>query len=213
MRVARWLIVLAVLAGAYVAADVFAQREAKSNVATALQAELNLSKKPEVNLGSFPFLLRALDGQLPLVTLKGSDISANDQPFEQVQMRIRTISFGATSLVLGRDTTVNFKSSQGSLIMSGPQAAEALQSAAPGIQARVAGGAVHLSGGPLTGEVTVTPTLESGGLVLTPTAVTVPVSLRIDLGLLVPSVQFDEVKVEGSNIVARFQLKTKQFEV
>src|SRR2546429_3812343 len=115
----RIAIVLAILAALYVAADFGLKAVAQSKVASALQTKLDLSKKPEVSLGGFPFLIRALDGHLDAVTLDGTNLSAGTQPLGEVRLTLRDVRFSATALITGKSSSVRFAGSHGTAELTG----------------------------------------------------------------------------------------------
>jgi DUF2993 family protein len=207
----RIVITLIVLVGLFVAADFGARAAAEGQVAASLEASLELSKKPDVSLGGFPFLRRALDGHLDSVVLVGADLSAGDQPLRRVRITLRDVRFSAADLVFGRDTTVRFRSSDGTAEMTGADVTAALEQANLDAKVRLSDGMAHVSiaGFP---EVRVRVTLDGTDLVLRPADLPLPLDLRIDLGHLVPDIRYRDIRVEGSVLVLAFTLATKRFD-
>jgi hypothetical protein len=208
----RIVITLVVLAGLFVAADYGARAVAQAQVATALQANLELSKKPDVSLGGFPFLRRVVDGHLDSVVLAGGDLSAGGQPLKRVQIALRDVRFSAADLVFGRNTTVRFRSSEGTAEMTGADVTAALKRADIDAHVRLAGGVakVSVAGFP---EVRVRVTLDGSDLVLRPVDLPLPLDLRVDVGDLVPDIHYRDLHVEGSVLVLSFTLTVKHFDL
>jgi hypothetical protein len=214
MRAIRWLLIsLIVLAGLYVVADFVLRGVAEDQVATSLQASLELSKKPQVDLGGFPFLIRAFDGRLDEVILEGADLSAGDQPLKEVRLTLHNVRFSATALVTGRDTMVRFGSSDGRLELTGQDVTEALKDTGLDAKVRLSGGEAQVSVAGIPAEVRVRVTLEGQTLVFRPVGLLIPIDVRLDLSDLVPAVRYRDVRIEGSTAVLTFALTTKRFDV
>jgi hypothetical protein len=208
----RILITIVVLAGLYVAADFGARAAAETQVAASLQASLVLSKKPDVSLGGFPFLPRAVDGHLDKVVLAGANLSAGGQPLQGVRLTLRDVEFSATDLVFGRDTVVRFRSSDGTAAMTGADLTAAMARANIDARVRLEGGLAHVSvaGFP---EVRVEVTLDDNHLVLRPTDLPLPLRLRLDLSDLVPDIRCREGHVERSLLHISFTLARTRFDI
>ncbi|MFC1441981.1 DUF2993 domain-containing protein [Streptacidiphilus sp. N1-10] len=79
MRAARrLLIVLIVLAALFVAADRITLHFAESEAASKIQSERNLSQKPSVSIGGFPFLTQLASKKFDEVKMSASDLTVND---------------------------------------------------------------------------------------------------------------------------------------
>ncbi|HEX9235229.1 MAG TPA: DUF2993 domain-containing protein [Actinomycetota bacterium] len=208
----RLLITLIVLAGLYVAADFGLKALAQSQTASTLETSLDLSKKPTVDLGGFPFLPRALGGHLDQVLLSGDDLSAGGQPLRGVHLTLHDVRFSASALVFGRKTSVRFASSDGTADLTGQDVTDALEHAGVHVRVRLAHGNAFVSGGGIPLEVRLIPSLDGQTLVLRP-AVPLPVSLRIDLSGLLPDIRLHGIRLQGSIAVLTFSLARTRFDV
>jgi hypothetical protein len=213
MRAIRRIVVtLLILAGLFVAADYGARAVAQAQVAASLQSNLDLSEKPEVSLGGFPFLRHVLDGHLDEVMLVGTDLSANGQSLRQVRIALRDVRFSASDLVFGRSTTVRFRSSDGTAQMTGANVTAALKRANLDATVRFTGGVARVSVAGLP-EVRVRVALDGSDLVLRPADLPLPVDLRVDVGDLVPDIRYRDIHVDGSVLVLGFTLATNHFDL
>jgi hypothetical protein len=214
MRAIRWVVVsLIALAGLYIAADFVLRAVAQAQVASSLQTSLELSKKPDVDLGGFPFLPRAIDGHLDEVTLQGADLRAGGQLLKTVDLQLRDVRFSATALVTGRDTSVRFGSSHGRIELTGPDVTKAVKDAGVDAQVRLSGGEARVSVPGLSGEFRVRVRLDGQTLVFSPVGLTLPADLKVDLGQLVPDIRYQDIRISGPLAVLTFTLATKRFEV
>jgi hypothetical protein len=207
----RIVITLIVLIGLYVAADFSSRALASSQVAASLQTSLDLSKEPDVSLGGFPFLPRAVDGHLDAVVLAGADLSAGGQPLRNVRLTLRDVQFSGSDLVFGRNTTIRFGSSDGRAVMTGADVTAAFQKAEIDATVRFAEGVARVSVSGLP-EVRVSVRLNDGDLVLRPVDLPIPVNLRIDLSQLVPDVRYKDIRINGSLLELTFTLARKRFD-
>ena len=214
MRVIRWLLVtLVVLAGVYVAADFILKGVAEAAVARSLQSSLELSKQPDVDLGGFPFLIRAIDGHLDAVDLECTNVSAGGQPLRSVTLELGDVRFSATALVSGRSTRVRFRTSQGRAELTGEDLTAALDDAGVNARIRLSGGTAHASLSGIPAEVTVDVRLEGQDLVFRPAGLPIPVDLRVDLSGLVPDMHFEDVSIHGALAIVTFTLATKHVDL
>ena len=208
----RILVTLVILAGLYVAADLGGRAAAQAQVAASLQTSLELSKKPDVSLGGFPFLPAAIGGHLDTVVLVGANLSAGGQPLRNVRLTLRDVRFSATDLVFGRDTSVRFRSSDGVAEMTGADVTAALEEANIDAEVRLEGGLAHVSVAGLP-EVRVDVVVDDNVLTLRPAGVPLPLRLRVDLSDLVPDIRCREGHVNGSLLEISFTLSRTRFDI
>jgi LmeA-like phospholipid-binding len=215
MRAIRWLVItLIVLAGLYVAADFVLKGVAENAVARSLQSSLELSKQPDVDLGGFPFLIRAIDGHLDSVDLRGTNLAAGGQPLRSVALHLADVRFSATALISGRSTSVRFHSSSGTAELSGKDLTDALTNAGVNARIRLSNGQAHASIPGVPAEVAVEVSLRGQSLVFRPDVpFLVPVSLSVDLSGLVPDVRYRSAAIRGSLAVVTFTLAIDHFDI
>ncbi|MFN2590768.1 MAG: DUF2993 domain-containing protein [Actinomycetota bacterium] len=208
----RITVTLVVLAGLFVAADFGTRSLAQAQAATSLQAALELSKRPSVSLGGFPFLLHAIEGRLDEVVLSGANLSAGGQDLRRVRLTLRDVGFSASALVLGRETTVRFRSSRGTAEMTGADVTAALRRADIDADVRLRGGLAHVSVAGLP-RVRVTVGLEGNDLVLRAADIPLPVDLRVDLSDLIPDIQCTDIHIEGAMAVLEFTVTRSRLDL
>ena len=214
MRAVRWiLITVAVLAGIFIAADFALRAYAESNVAAAIQAELQLSRQPDLTLGGFPFLPRAASGHLERVTADVGDVTVEGElSFRRVEVTLHEVSFSAPRLLFGRSTTVETERGDGTARMTGEDLTRAIQGTAPGLEVRLVDGRMILSGQGLR-ELAVRASINQGTLHLRPETGPQELAIRVDLGELVPGVRYTRIRLEGSEAVVSLSLRRLSFQI
>jgi LmeA-like phospholipid-binding len=210
----RILLALAVLVGIAVAADFALRAFAESQVSSAIQADLQLSRQPDVSLGGFPFLPRAVAGHLDVVTADAGDVTVEGGlSFRRVDVTLRDVAFSATGLMFGRSSTIRARRGVGTARLTGEDIAAAIQRTGTDIDVRLADGLVHLSGAGLPGELTASVSVEGTTLHLHPDNVPIPLDIIVDLGELVPGVRYTRIRIEGSEAVVSLALRRLAFEI
>jgi hypothetical protein len=215
VRAVRWILVTAaILAGVYVAADFALRAYAESHVAAAVQAELRLSRQPDLSLGGFPFLPRAATGHLDRVTADAGDVTVEGGPsFRRVDVTLRDVSFSASSLIFGRSTTIRARRGDGAARLTGADITQAIRETGTNVEVRLAEGLVHLSGGGLPGELTAQVSVEGTTLHLRPEDIPLSLDLAFDLGELVPGVRYTGIRIVGSEAVVKLSLRRLTFHI
>jgi hypothetical protein len=79
-RTIRVLIVLVILAGIAFAADRYAARLAAGQIATAVETDAKLARKPHVTIQGFPFLTQVADGKYKHIDVTATDIFQRGEP-------------------------------------------------------------------------------------------------------------------------------------
>ena len=79
-RTIRVLIVLAILAGIGFAADRYAAHVAAGEIASAVQTDAKLARKPHVTIKGFPFLTQVADGKYKHIDVTATDVFQQGEP-------------------------------------------------------------------------------------------------------------------------------------
>ena len=79
-RTIRALIVLAILAGIAFAADRYAAHVAAGQIASAVQSDAKLARKPHVTIKGFPFLTQVADGKYKHIDVTATDVFQQGEP-------------------------------------------------------------------------------------------------------------------------------------
>jgi len=95
------VLVIGVLVVAAVVAERVAPRVAERRVADALVTRFSLSQRPRVDLGGFPFLLRAASGQLDHVNVSLSDYVTQGLRFADIELHVGRITYPPTAPLRG----------------------------------------------------------------------------------------------------------------
>jgi hypothetical protein len=92
MRTLRRLaIVLVILGGLFVAANVYAERVAEDRLGDAVAVAFGLSEPPDVDLSVFPIATRIFTGMLPEVTFTAEDVTIEDLRLSSLEVRLRDV--------------------------------------------------------------------------------------------------------------------------
>jgi len=112
-RAIRYFFVLAILAGIGFAADRFAAHVAAGQIATAVQGDAKLARKPHVTIKDFPFLTQVVSGKYKHIDVTATDIFQQGEPqgsvlkldFADVQISLSKALHGDVSKVPVRQVT------------------------------------------------------------------------------------------------------------
>ena len=92
MRRVLPFIVLGILGVGFLV-DVGAREVTEQSVADALKTSLRLSETPDVSISGWPFLVRALKGEFPEVTLSGGGISRQGLKLVELRAELRDVEY------------------------------------------------------------------------------------------------------------------------
>ncbi|MGH2753628.1 MAG: LmeA family phospholipid-binding protein, partial [Actinomycetota bacterium] len=101
----RLLIFLAVVGLLFVAADFVMRQVAEDRLAGRVGAALELEEDPRLELGGWPFVLHALDGNFPEVEVTADKLSTRGVVLEDVRVSLRNVRFELGDVVSGTGRT------------------------------------------------------------------------------------------------------------
>jgi hypothetical protein len=211
--VRRLLIGLAVLAVLLVGADFGLRAVAERAVGRELQRSLQLSTRPSVSLGGFPFLLHLVEGRFPSASAQANGFGAGDLSFGSVDLALRDLRTSSGRLITGEATSVRAASGSGTATISAAEATAALHARGIDGTVRFVGGEVRIRSSQLPREIRVTLALSGHNLVLRSADPALPGSFSIALPVFVEGLRFTGVAIEGSVAVIRFQLDHPVFRI
>jgi LmeA-like phospholipid-binding len=211
--VRRLLIALAILVVLLVGADFVLRAVAEHAVATELQKSLQLSARPSVSLGGFPFLLHLAEGRFPSASAQAKGLDAGDLAFASVDLSFRDLRASTGSLFAGRSTDVRARSGSGSATMTGAEATAALHARGIDGTVRFVGRQVRVRSSQLPREIRATLSLFGRDLLVRSADPAFPGSFSIALPQLIEGARFTGVTVEDSVAVLRFQLDHPVFRI
>jgi hypothetical protein len=138
---------VAVVALIAVGADFGARWFVERAVATELSSSFELTSKPSVAIGGFPFIVRFLDGTLPSVRVEATEPSTGDLLFERIELTLEDVSFDPERVLGGSVDRVRTRGGDGIASFSDESLTRALRDR--GVEAAVAfrGGEVVVESG------------------------------------------------------------------
>jgi LmeA-like phospholipid-binding len=205
------LVVLLLLAGLYVAADFGAKALADAGVSKELQSSLQLSRRPDVSLGGFPFIPKLVSGRFDQVEASARGFRSNRVRFALVALSLHDVTFSALRVLRGADTTIGIGSGSGTAEMTASQVEQALQAAGLALTVRLADGRVTVRVPQLQAETTVALSIRKGKLLLRSSAL--PGAIRIPLPEVVPSIRYTAVSVRGARVVLSFRVSKTSLKI
>jgi hypothetical protein len=183
--------------------DVGARELTEESVAEALETSLSLGDTPRVEISGWPFLVRALQGEFPSVTLSGG--ATNSQGFRLVDLRaeLRDVEYS-----LG-DDVARVQSGTGRAEITAESLNKELARAGLEARAVVKGGSASLTSPQLGETVEVEISVSGRRFVVTPQ---VGETITLLLPELSEGVSYSSVSVVGSRIVLELTIDHAEFE-
>lgn len=210
--VKRLLIRFALVPAAlYVAADFGARALADAGVSKELQTSLQLSSKPDVSLGGFPFIPKLVSGRFDTVEATARRFSSGGVRFARVDLTLRDVTTSTWRLLRGTDAKIGIGSGKGTATMTAQDVSDALRSAGLAVAVTFEPGRVVVRSTATSLEGSATPALRHGALVLRSRGL--PSSVRIPLPAVVPGLRYTGVTIAGSRAVLSFDVRATTLDV
>jgi hypothetical protein len=181
-------------------ADFGARAYAQNRLSHALADSLEVSPPPAVSLGGFPFLIRILQGELPVATIRGTRLTAQGVPFQSVELHLRGVHFSLGSVLSGNGPVVA-ETGDGSATLTGPDLTAALHARGIPVTVTFASTGIRLSSPQLPGVVDGRLTLSDQKLILEPVSPVAAESFTLALPLLVRGVRYTGLRLTPSEAV------------
>jgi DUF2993 family protein len=182
-------------------------------VSAKLQTGLDLPARPSVSLGGFPFVAHLVTGSFPTVSLASRDVIVDGVPIERIDMTFHDVEVRAGQLLSKEGGTITAGSGEGTAVVTGPGATEALRSQGVPVTVRFAGGTARLSAAQLSSEIEARVQVEDGRLVLSPLDEALGVTFSIELPQVVKGVRFTSAHVAGKNVELSFVVAKRSIRV
>ncbi|MFN2526522.1 MAG: DUF2993 domain-containing protein [Actinomycetota bacterium] len=201
----RLAVSLIIIALVLCAIDYLAKDYVAGRVEVQLQRGLDIPRRPEVAIDSFPFLLAVLRGRVDALELQASAITVDRIPFTQVRVALEEVTFAAGDILSGKARSVSAQSGNGNARLTGAALQRIVARQSSDLVVRVRGDTVTLSTSenpqPIAAEVS----LQNKALVITATAgleeIVIPLP-EITSGLV-----YRNVTVADSAIALGFRLE------
>jgi len=205
--VRKLIVALVVLVALFLAADFGARALAESWVSRELANSLDLSKKPGVSLGGFPFIPHLVSGDVPSVSADAKDFSSNGLAFADVSLTLHRVTFSPSQLARGAKTTIGFHDGTGTASLTGADVTKALRArgAPSGITVKLDGDHAVIGSDQIGLGIAVSVTLDGHTLVLRPLGSSIG-SFHISLPTIVPGLSYRAVEIRDSLAVLSLAL-------
>jgi hypothetical protein len=195
------------LLGFLVAADFGLRVVAQYVVARQLQTSLALQDRPKVSFGGWPFVTELVAGTLESVKVEARGAITNDEfPVQSVDATLRDVSFSLGDLFSGGQR-IAAKTGEGTVVMT----EDDVNSALPGdlgITVDFKNGKVLLKSDQVKGNVTATPRISGGQLILESSRLP---AIALPLPELAEGVTFTSVAITGEQAVLTIAVKDAAF--
>jgi hypothetical protein len=205
------LVVLLLLAALYVAADFGAKALADAGVSKELQSALQLSRRPDVSLGGFPFIPRLVSGRFDQVGASARGFESNGVSFALVTLSLRDVTFSTLRVLRGADTTIGIGGGSGTAEMTASQVEQALKAAGLHVTVRLKNGRVTVRVPQVRAETSLVLSIRKGKLVLRSSAL--PRPIRVRLPEVMPSIRYTAVSVQGARAVLSFRVSKTSLKI
>lgn len=207
----KLLILLVVLAAVGLVADLAARAYSESQAGNVLKTGLHLSKKPDVSLGGFPFLVHLGTEHFDSVVIEDSGFKVAGLPIAKARIELESVRFSLSSLITGGHGEVEAKRGQGTAELTAEVLTAAFRERGVPVDLRFVGDHVEVTstlvGGTITGDLSI----KGRQLVLSSTSAAQTYS--ITLPRLIPGIIYSKAEVKGDAAVIAFDIQGKAFKV
>ena len=200
--VKRLLILVAFVVALFVIADFVMRQVAEDKLASRVGDALELDETPDLRLGGWPFVLRALDGNFPEVEVTADTLSSRGVVLEDVDVALRDVRFDLGQIISGADRSVRTGGGTGTAALTASALDEAARREGVDATFDFAGGEVVVTSESF-GQAAGTPTVS--GRKLTIEAEGFPEPFSIDLPGI-GDATYDSVEVDGERLVVEVTL-------
>ena len=209
----RLLVFLVVLALVLIAADVGVRALAEDQLSRRLQTELELSRRPEVSLGGFPFIPGFVGGNIPSASVTAPELRVRGLSMRRVRLSLRGLSFSLVGILLGDQRAVSVARGEGTASVTADGLTQILRDRGFPATVRLASGRAFVSAEVLPEEVEADVSLSGGSILLRPAGGMPPVTLSVDIPNVVPGLRYKDLRLRGSEAVLSFRLRKARLRV
>jgi hypothetical protein len=209
--VRKLLIILVVLAAIGLVADFAARAYSESQAGNVLKTSLHLSKKPDVSLGGFPFLVHLGTEHFDSVVVEDSSFKVAGLPINKARIELEQVRFSLSSLITGGHGEVEAQGGQGTAELTEEALTAAFRERGVPVDLRFVDGHVEMTSNLVGGMVTGDLSIKGRQLILSsPSA---PQKYSITLPLLIPGIHYSKAEVKGDSVVISFDIDGRTFKV
>ena len=193
----KLLVIVLVIAAILVAVDFGARLYSQRVVADQIKSSLDLSERPSVKLGGWPFIPHALSGNLDSATVTATEFGAQDVRLTKVVLTLQDVHFSSHRMITRGYGKVFARHGAVTAVLSQDDLDQTLRSEGLPLSVTFEGGRATASVAGVS--VSVDVALDGNTLVLTPSGAG-GVSARIGLPLPIRGMHYTSLRVTGGEI-------------
>jgi hypothetical protein len=209
----RLVAFLATLIIVLVGADFGLRIVAEYRTGDQLRRSLELSSRPSVSVGEFPFIPQLVSGSFPRVTVRTGHWTVNGVTLDRVRLTLRDVRASTRALLYGRATTITADRGDGEAVIKALDATLGVLGQEATFRIRFEGGGAVVTSDQLADPVRATVSLEGSALVIRPDSSAIPASLTVDLPQLIGGLRYTRADVVGSEALIAFVVARPRFDV
>ena len=203
----RALVALLLLVVLLVAVDFGARLWAERRLSDEIANSLDLSQRPDVSLGGFPFLPDALGGRLPSVSIRASEFQGADVSVHALTLLFRDVSFSLGEVLSERQQEIHVRTGNGTASLTEADATKALRRTGFPLRVRFEAGSAFVSSEDLPlGEIQTGVALRGMSVLLTPVGQAGQPSFRFRLPQVVRGLRYTKLRLMTGRAVLSFRL-------
>jgi hypothetical protein len=209
----RLVAVLIVMAALLVAADFGLRFYTERRIGQELASSLELSGRPSVTIGGFPFLLHFAGGEFPSATAEGEGVGSGPLAFEDLRLELSDVRVSPGRILGGEPSTIRARSGEGDASLTAQQLTDAFRGGGAPVTVRIEGGQLLIGSDQLPGEVPASVEADGRTLRLRPTDPGLSASFDIEFPAFIEGLVLTGVEVQGRVAVISFRLEEPVFPV
>ena len=198
----KLLVFIVVLGVLFVAGDAWARGKIEGRLASELQDSLGSTGEIEVSLGGFPFVLRALSGNIPKATVATGRLSREGLRFTDITMTLHDIRFSLSKVLVGDLDAIKVGRGEGRAAIDSDALTRAIARSSGQIGVLIVGDEIHVSAAGRTGVAEVS--LTRNRLMLT--VEELGQGFIVPLPRVVEGIQYESVEMVDSRLELGFSL-------
>jgi hypothetical protein len=126
----RLLIALAIVGAMLFGADLFLRTVTETRAENQMESVLDLRNKPDVTLGGWPFVIKALSGNFPSISLEIANERVRGVELSNISLEVRDVELDLGSLLSDSSEAVRMGGGEGTAALTEEALARAFAAAA-----------------------------------------------------------------------------------
>lgn len=187
----------------FVAADYVARSQAEKQAGKQLASSLELDDEPDVKLGGWPFLLKALGGELPSASFSAEEVRSNGVTLSEVEVDVTDLSFSFKDILSGSGDAITIGGGDGTAVLLAGELSKVLRRESIDARVRFTANGVRVKAARLPQAVEGDIAIDAGNLVITAGGSTIG---TVRLPQIAEGLTYDEVTIEEKAAVLSFSL-------